>query len=573
MFRFPAAIRAVFGALAGIALVGTGAWPSTSTQQNPEVTTHDAPAVFQSRTNLVQVPVVVRDSKGRAVGSLRAEDFQLFDSGRPQLISRFSVEQLQAGENLEIRQKTPDGRVVVAGPLPNRFVAFLVDDVNLDFQFVAALHQAEIRQVEALRPNDRAAVFTVSGRTRLEFTDDRDLLRKTLLGIVSVNRGRLYKTYPMCLQVECRCQPMTYYKGERLLAGDMKLMQDCLGPPEQLSADRMPTDLTRERILAGAKTVTDIGDADVANYYSVLSALVAKLAAMPGERSILLVSPGQYVPLRMRHTGNEILANAIRAKVVINGVDARGQYGGGHYNGTEYEILKRPDTADLGEQVERLGFMEDLTFGTGGIFIRGNNDMVAALARANSVPEFVYLLGFSPQELKLDGRRHPLKVTLKNGRGFDVRFRNSYFAAAYSEDPAEQVKRQIEEAVFSSDEAEGLPVRVQTQTFRDGDDSTLTVIAKVDANRLSFRKADGRNRDDLTMVVGLFDQNGNYVAGIQKVIEMRLKDETLAAWLRSGIEQKTDFPVKPGRYLVRIVVRDSEGQSMAAHSSGVEIPQ
>jgi VWFA-related protein len=572
MSRFPTGIRALLGALVGIALPGTGAWSSSTQQSASEVTVRDSPAVFKSHTNLVQVPVVVRDAKGRAVGNLRAEDFQLFDSGKPQLISRFSVEQFQTNENLEIREKMPDGREVSAGSLPNRFVAFLVDDVNLDLPYMAGLHQAEIRQIESFRPTDRAAVYTVSGRTMLDFTGDRELLRQTLLGIVSLNRGLMYKTYPMCLQVKCRCQPMTYYKGERLLSGDAKLMEECIGQPAPTDADRMPNDLTPERALAGAKSVVDIGDTDVANYYRVLSGLVAKLSAMPGERSILLVSPGQYVPLRLRQTGNEILASAIRAKVVINGVDARGQYGGGHYTGDEYETLKGPDTADLGEQAERLGFMDDLTAGTGGMFIRGNNDMVAALARANSVPEFVYVLGFSPQDLKLDGRRHSLKVTLKNSRGFDVRFRNSYYAAGYSEDPAEQVKRQIEETVFSSEESDGLPVRVQTQTFHDGDDGTLTVIAKVDATKLSFRKAEGRNRDDLTIVVGLFDQNGNYLAGFQKIVEMRLKDETLAAWLRSGIEEKTDFSVKPGRYLVRIVVRDSEGQSMAAHSTGVNIP-
>jgi hypothetical protein len=41
---------------------------------------------------LVQVSVVLRDAKGRAVGSLKKEDFQLFDNGKPQMISSFSAE-------------------------------------------------------------------------------------------------------------------------------------------------------------------------------------------------------------------------------------------------------------------------------------------------------------------------------------------------------------------------------------------------------------------------------------------------------------------------------------------------
>ena len=224
------------------------------------------------------------------------------------------------------------------------------------------------------------------------------------------------------------------------------------------------------------------------------------------------------------------------------------------------------------EEQEIEAFMEDITAGTGGTYSHGNNDLDGALQRADSVPEFIYLLAFSPTDIKFDGKRHELKVTLKNPRGLTLQARTSYFADGYTEDPADQVKQQIQEAFFSNQEMNGLPVKLQTQFFKDGDSTTLTVSARVDASKLPFRKEDGRNRDDLTLVVGVFDQNGNFMAAYQKAIELRLKDETLSAWMRSGIENSTDFTVKPGKYLVRLVVRDSEGSSMAEQSTGVEIP-
>jgi len=115
-------------------------------------------------------------------------------------------------------------------------------------------------------------------------------------------------------------------------------------------------------------------------------------------------------------------------------------------------------------------------------------------------------------------------------------------------------------------------VRLQAEFFKDGDDATLTANVRVDATKLALKKDDGRNRDDLTMVVGIFDSNGNFVQGYEKKIELRLKDETLSAWMKSGIENSTDFMLKPGKYLVRLVVRDSEGASMAEQSTGVDIP-
>ena len=150
--------------------------------------------------------------------------------------------------------------------------------------------------------------------------------------------------------------------------------------------------------------------------------------------------------------------------------------------------------------------------------------------------------------------------------------RNGYFADTYSSDPADDARREIEEAFFSSKELNDVPVRLRTKFFKDGDAATLTVTANVDASKLTFRKEDGRNLDNLTLVVGLFDQNGNYISAIRKDLQLRLRDATLNAWMKSGIPAATDFRLTPGRYLVRVVVRDSEGAAMAEQSTGVEIP-
>jgi hypothetical protein len=56
-----------------------------------EMSSQDAPATFNSKVNVVLVPVVVRDNKGRAVGDLRRDDFRLFDRGKPQVIASFTV--------------------------------------------------------------------------------------------------------------------------------------------------------------------------------------------------------------------------------------------------------------------------------------------------------------------------------------------------------------------------------------------------------------------------------------------------------------------------------------------------
>ena len=522
------------------------------------MTASQTPTVFRSSTNLVQVPVVVRDGNGHAVGTLRAEDFQLSDRGKPQVISRFSVEKLDSTETLLTQRaapgqpgSTPATPSTAANSIPTRFIALLIDDANLDPQFLISGRTAALRFLDTLTPTDRVAIYSVSGMTRLDFTGDRDNLREALLAINSLNRASMNDMERLgpdpCVPPEF---PLTYYSSAHLVE--------------------------KGTACADAEYLLQVGDRDATNYYEALNKLIAKLAPMPGDRSILLISPGMYVTPRFRKTANDALAGAIHAKVVISGLDARGVFGA-HYScrtvPCEYTTLLPPNENDIGEQQAREAFMEDLTAGTGGVFIHGNNDLDEACAGPLPFPNTCYLqLGFSPTDLKLDGQRHALQVVLKNPRGFTLQARDNYYAENYSDDPADQARRQIEEAFFSSQDLNGLPTHLQTQFFKDGDDATLTVTARIDATKLPFRKEGNRNRDDLTLVVGLFDQNGNFVSAYQKVIEMRLKDETLASWVQSGIDNSTDFNVKPGKYLVRLVVRDSEGDAMAEQSTGVKIP-
>ena len=138
---------------------------------------------------------------------------------------------------------------------------------------------------------------------------------------------------------------------------------------------------------------------------------------------------------------------------------------------------------------------------------------------------------------------------------------------------ADQAKQDIEDALFSREVMKDIPVTLHTQFFKSSEvDAKLSVLARIDVRILRYRKEEGRNRDNLTVVAALFDPNGNFVAGQENKIEMRLRDETLEKKLGSGITIKSSFDVKVGSYAVRVVVRDSEGQLMAAENGAVEIP-
>src|ERR1035437_4118978 len=197
--------------------------PPTPAKSQAEMATHDEPALFKARVNLVMVPVVVRDRQGKAVGTLKQEDFQLFDKGKPQYIARFSMEKA-AG-----RLNKASGAVPVSSPdkpseekpavdLPDRFIAYLFDDVHMKFGDLVHSRDAAGRHIDtALRTTDRAAIYTTSGQTIQDFTDDKSLLHEALSKL---------RVRPVTGQGTRTCPNMTYYMADQIVNKNNAIVLD-----------------------------------------------------------------------------------------------------------------------------------------------------------------------------------------------------------------------------------------------------------------------------------------------------------------------------------------------------------
>lgn len=556
-------------------LVGVLVCLCAGAQTTSEMSAHEEPATFKTKVNLVLVPVVVRDAQGHAVGNLKQEDFQVFDKGKPQVITKFSVE--KSGGHVIAPQANADanpGEPAAPMAIPDHFIGYVFDDVHLEFGDLARVRDATDRHLASLESTARAAIFTTSGQTTLDFTDDREKLHETLLRL---------KPRPIIGSIMGECPQVDYYLADAILN---KSDAQALAAATQEAMTCMSLDPTQPSSLQiaqqSAKAVAQrnlhAGEQDSHVSLTVLKDVIRRMAAMPGQRSMILVSPGFFTTFDLVQEKTEIIERAIHANVIISALDARGLYtivpGGDASQGTiditasGMKIRYQMDSA-----MAQADLLAELAEGTGGSFFHNSNDLDTGLKRVSDAPEYFYVLGFAPQNLKLDGTFHRLKVGLKEPNKLALQARRGYYAPRHVADAVETAKREIEEALFSREEIHDIPVELHTQFFKSSDESArLSVLVRVDVKHIRFRKEDGRNRNDLTIVSGLFDRNGNYVTANEKILEMRLRDDTLENKLRQGINLKTNFDVKPGSYLVRLVVRDAEGQMMSAQNGAVEIP-
>lgn len=566
------ASRLVTG-ICAIAVAAAQSSPPAPQQPAPanqaETTTKEEPATFKARVNLVMVPVVVRDKLGRAVGTLKQEDFQLLDKGKPQYISRFSVENL--GKPLEKGTKPQPETGENPADMPERYVAYLFDDLHLKFGDLAHVRDAAWSHISKdLRPTDRAAIFTTSGRDVIDFTDDKDKLHEVIMRMLP---------HPIDTQSIQKCPDIGYYLADLIQnKNDPIALQTAI--METISCAQLDPSTGRtiadSMVRGAAATAIGVGDQESRLSLGLLRDIVRRMGILPGQRSIILASPGFIFP-QLEQDLTDVMDRAIKANVTINALDARGLWTDPNYDASKsgYSVaainyMMQYVTAEASADADVLAA---LSYGTGGGFVQNTNDLEGGFRKLATVPEYLYLLGFSPQNLKLDGSFHSLKVTVREA-GLTATARKGYYAPRHLSDPAETAKEEMREAVFSREELKELPIELHTQFFKPSNDTArVTVLTHIDLKQLRFRKDEnGRNRNDLTIVAALFDRNGNWVTGSQKLLEMRLKDSTIEQRAGTGFTIRTTFDVKPGGYLVRLVVRDAEGQQMSAQNGTVDIP-
>lgn len=519
------------------------------------------PFQLQVDTNLVVVRVVVRDGQGRPVGGLRKEDFRLLDNRKASEITGFAVE---TSDEYAAPASARSAITVGAASVPQRFIALYFDDLHMEFGDLGNTRNAAWRYVSTkLHADERVAIFTSSNQGGVDFTDDRDKLHDALFRLTPHSR-----TIPLMNECPAMGEYQAFLIDERadqhvldLAAQEgavchCQVQGDCTGHDE------------RHEAMAKAAQIRSLAEVQAQDALDVAEGVVRRLAVMPGQRNLVLVSAGFLTGTLERRIG-ALIDRALRQNVVINAMDAAGLYTKANsepinpsnpHLRTELFMLENE-----GLSVQR-DVLAGLAAGTGGAFFQNSNDFDEGFGLTARIPEVTYVLSFSPADVKLDGRFHTLKVTVQGRRGLEVQARRGYFANAANAATG-SAKGEFEGLVFSQEERQELPATV---TARAGG-SAVTVKIHVDIQALQFHNEADRSMATLIFKTALFDRDGKYVTGKDSSLNLRLTEARLAQLRQSGVNAETSFRIRPGAYRVREIVRDAASQKLAALNCNVEI--
>ncbi|MGE5127716.1 MAG: VWA domain-containing protein, partial [Betaproteobacteria bacterium] len=546
------------------------------------------PSLPAVRTELVQLDVVVTGRDAQPVSDLGAADFQVLEDGKPQPLSHFAVARRPGAASPPPASPAAEAGAPTAPPAVepsaarHRFFVLAVDDLHTAPGSMAQARKALTRFVdEQLSDDDFVALVTTSGNVGAyqDLTRDHRALRRAIEHVQS-------RYQP----VEAGGIPyLSEYQAELIDRGDVDALREAVQEILQ-TEDYLGEVGAREQAYAQARRMAFEIMARSGRALGAIEGVVRGLAPLPGRKVVVLVSDGFLVGLGAAENRafdvRKIVDAATRAGVVLYALDTRGLLadvpgGGASFQGPG--VLTAPGVrADLqtrGNEAQRQS-LNALAEDTGGFLVRNTNDLGQGLARVLRDNEVYYLLAYEPTNAARDGRFRHLEVRVPGRAGLRVRTRSGYFApddrkpAEAAASPQQLRERELGQALGSLFPLEGVPMRMSADFIDLPPAGPQAVIrARIDVSGVPFVPSGDRYQADLEIVGAVYDEDGRSVGDVSgEQAQLRLTEQSYRRMLAEGWTVQKTVALRPGRYQVRLAVREGSRSLLGSASQWLEIP-
>ncbi len=537
---------------------------------------------FTSETKLVVVNVSVKDKQGVPVEGLKREDFIVTEDGKTQPIGEFSFEKLSndlmtalpdvdngGPKQLEERVTPPpkaaeapkqaQPAASVSSSIENsqrkdrRLLAMFFDMTTMpQFDQIRAIENAEKFVREQMTSSDLIQIMNYGTKLNVlqEFTDDRDLLLKTLKNLV-VGEGS-------------------------------ELAGAAGGGAEGDDTGGFSQDDTEFNIFNTDRQLAAIEDA------------VKKLAAYPEKKNMIYFSSGiSKNGIDNQSQLRAATAAAIRANVSIYSVDARGLVasapggdatsasprGSGAFSGS-LQSGRINSTNDTQETISTLAA------DTGGKVLLDNNDLTLGIKTAQQDLSSYYILGYYSQNSAEDGRYRHIVVKLANpqvaANTQSLKYKEGYYASkVFQKFTAADKEQQLQEALTLGDPLRDLELVLEVDHFRVAQNRYFVPISvKIPGSDVTLIKKGALQSTDFDFVGVVKDLQGRTInnlpnwatLGVRDEIKVDLKDSDAEQLEKHNLQYDTGLTLPPGKYNLRFLARENQTGKMGTYETNFEIP-
>ena len=535
--------------------------PPTTDQQPPATEQQPPPVTFRAEVNYVEVDARVLDANGRFINGLTPADFQVFEDGKPQQVTVFSVVDLPVERAprplFASRPIEPDVATNLAG-LNGRIYLVVLDDLHTNVQRSPRVRAAARQFIERyVGANDLVAVVHSSGRSDAgqDFTTNQRLL----LEAVDKFMGRKIRSATLNRIDQEQWTRQTRQQGDRI---------DDIDDAERGYQARSMLDSMRQ----------------LAQYLGGVSGRRKALVLFSEGIDYDITDPfNNRDATTIMNATRELVAEATRANVSIYGVDPRGL---GGLSEEAIEVQAFPDDTTLG--IGTGSFWNEVRLGqdslrvfaseTGGFAAVNSNDFGSAFQRIVDDNSSYYVLGYYPTNDRRDGRFRKIEVRVPGRPDAQIRARKGYIAARGR--PAEtkptgpnDATPELRNAMTSPLPLSELPMAATAAVFKGPQPNGSVVVSTLIAGAtLPLTEKDGMFRNNLELAVVAVDQKGKSFSAGRNTLDLNMKPDTAKRLRALGFRVISQIDLPPGHYTLRIGAREANTRKAGSVSYDLEVP-
>jgi len=532
-------------------------------QSQPQQAGKDQPFTLAVSTQLVVENVVVRDKDGKDILGLTAKDFAITEDNVPQTISVFKFEKLDDGAPPPIAATAGQGAPVPAANDAGKTPVLLV--------------QPQI-PTQITPPGSGDARYE-NRRLMVIFFD--------LMNIQPADALRAFTYSEKFIRTQMKAPDLISIMV--FTNGSIKVLQDFTNDKDALDAVLQklmyPDDNDNLTADSSGAFGQDAGEFNLFNTDRQLAALqtaVNMLKSINETKSLIYFASG----MRLSGTDNQAQLNATtnaanRANVHFFPVDARGLVAT-----MPLGDATRPSPGGIGAfngataMASITGFQRSqdslyaLASDTGGKALLDNNDLAAGIVQAEQSITSYYTLGYYSANQNLDGKYRKVKVSLKETQSAKLDYRQGYFAGkTFAKYTTADKERQLEDALMLGDPITDLTIAMELNYFQlNRAEYFVPVTLKIPGSELALAKSGGAERTVIDFIGEIRDDYGSPIQNLREKVDIKLSGESANELQHHPIEYDSGFTLLPGKYVIKVLARDSETGRIGTYQAKFVVP-